>query len=173
MEPFIGEIRLFAGNFAPRGWAFCNGSLIAVSSNTALFSILGTTYGGDGRTDFALPDLRGRVPIQQGQGAGLSYYGLGQRGGSPRAYLSVAQIPAHSHPVAQKAYDKPGTSADPSNRYLANSVGFDREYADEANTSMALNMTGNTGGSQPISLQQPYLALNFIIALVGLYPSRS
>jgi microcystin-dependent protein len=107
-DPFVGEIRMFAGNFAPRGWAFCNGQLIPISQNTALFSLLGTTYGGDGRSTFALPDLRGRVPLHAGQGSGLSDYPLGSRGGSEQVVLTTAQLPAHSQPKADS--DRPPTT---------------------------------------------------------------
>lgn len=171
MDPFLAEIKLFAGNFAPRGWAFCNGQLLPISANSALYALLGTTYGGDGRTNFALPDLRSRVPVQQGTGVGLSTYNLGGRGGSEQVVLTEAEMPAHTHTL--RANNGNGTSADPTNRVLANTVGFDREYTDTANIDMSSQAVSNTGGSRPFGIRQPYLALNFIIAIEGTFPSRS
>ena len=135
-EPFIAEIRLFAGNFAPRGWAFCDGQLLSISQNTALFSLVGTTYGGDGRTTFALPDLRGRVPVGVRQGSGLSSRNLGERGGAETASLGVDHLPPHSHPVSLRASSQRGDSSDPANKVPA--AGWPRTYTSTPNTTMAV-----------------------------------
>jgi len=172
MDPFIGEIKLFAGNFAPRAWAFCDGQLLPISQNSALFSILGTTYGGDGRTTFALPDLRGRVPLGPRQGAGLSSYREGQQGGQEHVTLTTSEIPSHSHSL--KADVNPGTTNVPTNHVLANTAAFDNEYSTATpNTNMNSAAIGNTGGNQSHENRQPFLALNYIIALQGVFPSRS
>lgn len=168
-EPFVAEIRIFAGNFAPRGWAFCNGQLLPVSQNTALFSLIGTTYGGDGRSTTALPDLQGRAPMHPGRGPGLTARRLGQRGGTETVTLSEAQLPNHSHSMEVSVED--GERRDPSGSYFGRGNAI---YANPSNTaSMASQSLPNTGGSQAHNNLQPYLAMNFIIALVGLYPSRS
>ncbi len=173
-EGFIGEIKMFGGNFAPRGWAFCNGQLLPINQNQALFSILGTTYGGDGRTTFALPDLRGRVPVHSGNGPGLSTYRLGQKGGFETTTITVANMPAHSHPYAAPAVSEDGNTSDPTNAVPGGTKVLDKEYSTETpNTTMKSGGTGNTGGSQPINIVQPYGTVNYIIALEGLYPSRS
>jgi len=169
MEPFVGEIMLFAGNFAPRGWAFCDGQLLAVSQNDALFSLLGTTYGGDGRTTFALPDLRGRAPLHQGHGPALSDRRLGSKGGEEHVTLTANQIPAHGHPVM--ASSAAADSADPAGRVLAhaniNLYGTAAPAAD-----MAAATIGTTGGGQPHDNMMPYQVIHYCIALVGIYPSR-
>jgi microcystin-dependent protein len=165
-EPFLGSIILFAGNFAPRGWAFCNGQILVISQNTALFSLLGTTYGGDGQTTFALPDLRGRVPNHFGQGPGLSNYDLGQVGGVETVTLTSAQFPAHTH--AQPATNGEQTTNRP-NAALPARGGV---YANESDGS-ALHPTSSVGGGQPHDNLSPYLTLNYIIALEGIYPSRN
>lgn len=170
-EPFIAEIRIFAGNFAPRGWAFCNGQLLPISQNTALFSLIGTTYGGDGRTTTALPNLQGRAPMHPGQGPGLTTRRLGESGGSDSITLTEAQMPSHNHAVTVDG--QPGERKDPAGRSLAGSEDAN-VYAPAQNlTPMGANAVTAAGGSQPHNNRQPYLALNFIIALVGLYPSRS
>jgi microcystin-dependent protein len=172
MEPFIGEIIIFAGNFAPRNWAFCEGQLLAISSHQSLFSILGTTYGGDGRTTFGLPDLRGRVAIQQGQGPGLSNHALGAKGGVENVTLQTSQIPSHNHTI--NAVIAAGNQNSPTDHLLADSSAFDKEYSDaNPDTTMKSSMVGNTGGSQSHTNMQPYLAINYIIALEGVYPSRN
>lgn len=181
MDPFIGSVCIFGGNFAPRAWAFCDGQLLAISSNTALFSILGTTYGGDGRTTFALPDLRGRVPVGPRNGPGLSDYRLGERGGQEDVVLNTTQIPSHTHSAAGtvQVNFNPGTPANsgsPSGKSFA--FGTVNVYNSEAtNAGMAANNvkvdTGNTGGGQDHENRQPFLAINYIIALFGIYPSRS
>lgn len=169
--PMIGEIRLFAGNFAPRGWAFCDGQVLSIAQNTALFSILGTTYGGNGQTTFALPDLRGRASIGPRQGPGLSSYALGEPGGQETVTLTTTQIPAHNHTL--NVNNGVGTTTSPVNAVPAVSASRDSEYASTANATMATTAIGNAGGSQPHENRQPYLAINYIIALVGLFPSRN
>lgn len=171
-EPFIGEIALFAGNFAPMGWAFCDGSLISIPQNAALYSLLGTTYGGDGRTTFALPDLRGRAPISFGQGPGLSNYPLGQKGGSESTTLTLAQMPAHSHTL--NASNLPADKAVPTDNVLAaEPTGSSAVYhAVPANTALNAAAIGPAGSGAPIDNRQPYLVINYIIALQGIYPSR-
>lgn len=156
-DPILGEIMMFAGNFAPRGWAQCNGSLLPINTNQALFSIIGTIYGGDGRTTFALPDLRGRAPIHYGTGPGLSNRVLGQRGGSESHTLTPNQLPPHDHGVPGVQVRGTGT------RVVGAAEGGERG-------SIA---TGTAGGGQPVDHVSPFLAINFIIALVGVYPSRS
>jgi microcystin-dependent protein len=169
-EPFIGEIRMFSGNFAPRGWAFCNGQLMPISQNTALFSLLGTIYGGDGRSTFALPDLRGRVPLHAGQGSGLSDYPLGSRGGSEQVALTVEQLPAHSH--ALLASDSEGNQRSPANHALATPEESLIYSAAEPTVAMAKGAIAPTGNGQPHENRPPYLAVNYIIALFGIFPAR-
>ena len=168
-EPFVGEIRMFAGNFAPRGWAFCDGQLLAVSQNDALFSLFGTVYGGDGRTTFGLPDLRGRIPIHAGQGPGLSSRRLGSKGGSERVTLTVNQLPSHRHPL--QASTQAATDALPAGKVTAQTdsplYGADSPFG-----NMASGAITNTGGSQAHTNLMPFLCVNFIVALVGIYPSR-
>jgi microcystin-dependent protein len=172
MDPFIGEVKLFAGAFAPRGWAFCDGQLLAINQNTALFSIIGTTYGGDGRTTFALPDLRGRVPLGPRRGAGLSDYREGQKGGVEHVTLTTSQMPNHSHSL--NADTNAGTTNVPTNHILANTAAFDNEYSTQSpNTTMNTTAIGNTGGNQSHENRQPFLAINYIIAVQGVFPSRS
>lgn len=172
-DPFIGQITLFAGNFAPRGWAFCDGQLLPISQNTALFSILGTTYGGDGRTTFALPDLRGRVPLHPGQGPGLSNRQLGEAGGTENVTLLVNQMPNHTH--AAQADAGTATQQNPTNHVLASeAAGVTATYSSNPpNTTMNPQAIGATGGSQPHNNMPPFLGVNFIIALQGIFPSRN
>jgi microcystin-dependent protein len=165
-EPFIGEISMCGLNFAPRGWAFCDGSLLAISSNTALFSILGTIYGGDGRTTFALPDLRGRVPIQQGNGPGLSSRRLGERGGAETHTLTAADIPQHNHGAFVSNGN--GTSQLPTNSTIAT---FNNTSLDNSNLTTLNNMVSNAGGGQSHNNMQPISVVSFIIALTGVFPS--
>jgi len=171
-EPFIGSIVLFCGNFAPRGWATCDGQLLSIAQNTALFSILGTTFGGDGRTTFALPDLRGRVPLHPGSGPGLSTYTLGQVGGAESVSLQVPQMPAHSHTVAAPCSDGAPGVPSPVGAVLANQdqTPF---YAASGSAAMAPATSSPAGGGQAHENRQPLLAINFIIALEGIYPSRN
>ena len=168
-EPFIGEMRYFAGNFAPRGWAFCEGQLISISSNTALFSLLGTMYGGDGRTTFALPDMRGRALVHAGNGPGLSNRNQGSKFGSETVTMSVSQMPSHQHTL--HAVNEAPNTAIPNGNALAEV----KMYKSGATPDKSLH--GDTitsaGGNQTISTLQPTLALNCIIATQGLFPSRS
>ncbi|MEC7964574.1 MAG: tail fiber protein [Pseudomonadota bacterium] len=169
-EPFVGEIRMFAGNFAPRGWAFCDGQLLAVSQNDALFSLFGTIYGGDGRTTFGLPDMRGRIPLHQGTGPGLSPRRLGAKGGEENVTLTVNQLTSHSHDL--NASKQSANQASPTGRVLATGVGvrFYREQAQDVD--MASTMVANTGGSRSHTNLMPALCVNFIVSLFGIYPSR-
>lgn len=169
-EPFVGEIRMFAGNFAPRGWAFCDGQLLAVSQNDALFSLLGTIYGGDGRTTFGLPDLRGRIPLHAGQGPGLSNRRLGAKAGAENVTLTTNQLASHSHDW--NANTAAATGNAPQGKVLADATPGRIYRAIDQNTSLASNTIANTGGSQPHTNLMPTLCINFIIALVGIYPSR-
>ena len=172
VETFLGEIRMFAGNFAPTGWAFCQGQLLPIAQNQALFSLLGTTYGGDGRTSFALPDLRGRVPVGFGQGPGLSNRVIGDQFGSELVTLNINQMPSHYHTV--NAVTTEGNQNLPTNSLPANTKTLDKEYSDaNANTTMKATMVNPTGGNQPFGVTQPSLGVNFIIALQGIYPSRN
>ncbi len=170
-EPFIAEVRIFAGNFAPKGWAFCNGQLLPVSQNTALFSLIGTTYGGDGRTTTALPNLKGRAAMHPGRGPGLTSRRLGQRGGVENVTLSEAQIPNHTHTL--QSYPAPGNASDPGSHSFARTLGATPYHTAASLVNMATSALSKTGGSQPHENMQPFLTMNFIIALVGLYPSRS
>lgn len=169
-EPFVAEIRIFAGNFAPRAWAFCNGQLLPISQNTALFSLIGTTYGGDGRTTTALPNLQGRAPMHPGRGPGLTQRRLGQQGGTETVTLSESQMAPHSH--IMQGEDEDAASTDPTGRAYA--IPDDDLYESIGTpVNMASNSTADTGGGQAHNNLQPFLVLNFIIALVGVYPSRS
>lgn len=173
-DPFLGEITLFAGNFAPKNWAFCWGQTLAISQNQALFSLLGTTYGGNGQTTFALPDLRGRVPLGMGQGLGLSNFVQGEMGGRESVTLTSNQLPSHSHSTVMSVSSSPGNSAAPNGKYLAASNRRDDQFTDQPTDGNLAGLTsGPAGGNQPHENMQPYLALNFIIALQGLFPSRN
>ena len=170
MDPYIGEIRMFGGNFAPQGWAFCAGQLLPIAQYDALFSLLGTTYGGDGQTTFGLPDLRGRAPIHFGQGPGLTNRTQGEASGSESVTLTVSQMGAHTHvPVASP---DPGTSAHPTDNVWAASTTGDKQYAAAPDTAMNPATVSAVGGSQPHENRQPLLAINFIISLEGIYPSQ-
>ncbi len=170
-SPYIGEIRLFGFNFAPVGWALCAGQLLPISQNDALFSLLGTQYGGDGTTNFALPDLRGRVPVSQGQGPGLSSYTVGESTGAENVTLSSAQLPTHNHLV--RANDSKGTSKLAEGNVLA--LGKKDEFTSAPDSSTVMNsaMIEDAGDSQPVSNLQPLLVLNVCIALTGIFPSRN
>jgi microcystin-dependent protein len=170
-EPFIAEVRIFAGNFAPRGWAFCDGQLLPIAQNTALFSIIGTIYGGDGRTTTALPNMRGRAPMHPGRGPGLTSRQIGQSGGSETVTLNEAQIPAHTHTLRSGA-SRSGVGS-PSGNAFNRSVGANAYGPANNLVNMGAQMVANTGGGQAHNNMQPYLSINFIIALVGLYPTRS
>jgi microcystin-dependent protein len=170
-EPFVGEIRMFAGNFAPVGWAFCDGQLLAVSQNDALFSLLGTIYGGDGRTTFGLPDLRGRIPIHAGSGPGLSPRTLGAKAGAERVTVTVDQLPAHNHASLHASPDL-ANAANPIGNLPARSTAVDVYVNEAPSVDLASGSVGTTGGSQSHGNLQPFLCVNFIVALFGIYPSR-
>lgn len=166
-QPYVGEIRIFAGNFAPSGWMFCEGQLIPISENETLFNLIGTTYGGDGQSDFALPDLRGRIPIHQGNG-----FTLAETGGAEEITLNVNQIPAHSHPLI--ATLDIANTGNPANANLSSTATGNKIYSAAA-PSVALhnNAIAQDGGSQPHTNLQPYLCVNFIISLFGIFPSQT
>ncbi len=176
-DPFVGEIKMVGFNYAPRGWAFCNGQVMSIAQNTALFSLLGTTYGGNGTTTFALPDLRSRVPIHPGQGTGLSPYVQGQLGGTENVTLTQQQMPAHNHLI--NASKESGTAASPANASLAvASVPSTGDPVSTYNTgpldvTLSSGTVSTIGGSQPHPNIQPYLCVYFIIALQGIFPSRN
>ncbi len=168
MEPFLGEIRCFGFGWAPVGWALCQGQLLAISSNTALFSLLGTTYGGNGQTTFALPDLRGRTPLNQGQGPGLSPYDLGQVGGNESVTLNAGQLPPHNHTVAASSTASGKSPAGSVPAFTADGS----SYGTGNDLAMSPSMVGGGGSSQPVAIASPYLAVNWCIAVEGVYPSR-
>lgn len=163
MEPFLGQIMLVGFNFAPKGWAFCNGQLLSIAQNTALFSLLGTQYGGNGHVTFALPDLRGRAPVHQGEGAGLSDYTVGEIGGQERFTLTSPQLPPHVHslngPAAEQTTDRPSGTVAPA---IGGSYGVPG----------SAGMTGVAGNGQPVEHRSPFLVMNYVIALEGIFPSR-
>jgi len=181
MEPFLGQIQAFGFNFAPRGWAMCNGQLLPINSNQALFSLLGTTYGGDGRTTFALPDLRGRTMLSEGTGPGLSPRSLGQRSGTQTNILNVNQLPSHNHGLgagATVSIPVSGEDADQdeaAGKYLANGT-FYHNAADAVYGAGPIPLSGttnNAGSSQAVNNMQPFLVINICIALTGIFPSRN
>ena len=163
-QPYVGEVRMFAGNFAPAGWMFCDGSLLAISENETLFQLIGTTYGGDGESTFALPDLRGRVPIHMGGG-----FVLAETGGVEEVTLTAQQIAAHTHPFLGSTGN--GTQASPQNNVLASSTLIKPYALETADAGMAPQAVSTVGGSQPHSNFQPYLCVDFIISLFGIFPS--
>ena len=169
-EPFIGQIQPFGFNFAPRGWTKCDGQLLPIAQHTALFSLLGTTYGGDGRTTFGLPDLRGRAALHQGTGAGLTNRRIGEKAGSQTETLTVSQMPSHNH-VVQANTANADTIA-PNSASLA-TAREDTYNSSSPNTSMHANAIANTGGGQSHNIMQPYLVVNWCIALTGVFPSRN
>jgi len=167
-SPYVGEIRLVGFNFAPSGWQMCNGQLLSISNYEVLFNLIGTTYGGDGQNTFALPDLRSRTPIHTGTGGGQTYV-IGQQGGVENVTLTTAQLPVHNHPFT--AQGGGGTSAAPAGNFLAgSSLG---QYAPTPGTSTSGNVLGAAGGAQPHNNLMPYLTVNFVISLFGVYPSRN
>lgn len=173
-DPFVAEIRIFPFNFAPKGWAFCDGQLLPISQNTALFSLLGTTYGGDGKSTFALPDLQGSVPMQPGQGQGLSLRDLGEMSGTESITLLVSEIPVHTHQMRFHEVDLAELPAPANNRVLANSAN-QNAYQSVTNANlvtMAPQALPPAGGGLPHNNMQPYLTLNFCIALQGVFPQR-
>jgi microcystin-dependent protein len=163
-QPYVGEVRMFAGNFAPAGWMFCEGQLLPISENETLFNLIGTTYGGDGESTFALPDLRGRIPIHQGNG-----FILAETGGAEEITLTVSQIPSHSHPLL--ATTTVASDASPNGNLGGQTSTFDFYQTSPANTPMAPQSISSVGGSQPHTNFQPYLCVNFIISLFGIFPS--
>ncbi len=165
-QPYVGEIRIFAGNFAPAGWMFCAGQLLPISENETLFQLVGTTYGGDGQSTFALPDLRGRVPVHQGNG-----FILAETGGAEDVTLTVAQMPAHTHPL--RATTAAGTAASPLGSVLAASGSSNVYRAGPGAVALSDQAVGQIGGSQPHTNVQPYLCVDFIISLFGIFPSPS
>jgi microcystin-dependent protein len=169
LEPYVGEIMWVPYNFAPRGWATCDGQLIAISQNTALFSLLGTTFGGDGRSTFALPNMQGRLLVQAGQGPGLSPYGMGQMDGEENHTLLVSEMPAHSHVLY--ASDQTATQASPNGGALAKPASGNL-YGTNADTTLAPAALATQGGNQPHNNMMPYMALTCIIALQGVFPPR-
>jgi len=173
-DPFVAEIRIFAFNFPPKGWAWCDGQLLPISQNTALFSLLGTTYGGDGKSTFALPDLEGSAPLHPGQGPGLAFYGLGQTGGSETVTLLQSEIPIHTHTLRASSDPADNNLASPT-KSLANSQ---KEFGYQSNTAnnlvqLAPNTLSPAGGDQPHNNMMPYLTLYFNIALQGVFPPRT
>jgi microcystin-dependent protein len=171
-DPFVAEVRIFGFNFAPHGWAFCDGQILPLSQNTALFALLGTTYGGNGQSTFALPDMQGNAAMAPDQGPGLSLRDLGETGGSQTVTLLQSEIPAHNHPAKVDTLD-PGDSNIPTGNALARSSGASIYHASGGTTGlMSANTLGLTGGSSPHNNMQPYLTLNFCIALQGIYPPR-
>ena len=177
-EPFIGEVQIFGFNFAPRGWAFCSGAQLSIAQNTALFSLLGTTYGGNGQTTFALPNLSGLAACHAGQGPGLSFRSLGQTFGANTVTLTQAQLPQHNHGTVLVAQNDPSKRAHSPSAGNALSVASDTTLTSfvpsvAPTTTFAPNMVGLAGGGQPHENRQPYLGMNFCIALQGLFPSRN
>jgi microcystin-dependent protein len=172
-EPFVGEVRIFAGTFAPAGWAMCQGQLMPISQNDTLFNLIGTTYGGDGQETFALPDLQGRLPIHAGQGPGISQtYQLGEKGGSESVTLTTQQIPIHNH--AMLASSAVGQQPQPQNAFLAQtSVGFPYVAASTPHVNLNNNSLGPVGGNQPHENCMPFLVLTFIISLFGVFPTQN
>ena len=170
-NPFIGEIRMFGGNFAPVNWAFCNGQLVPISQNDALFALIGTTYGGDGQNTFQLPDLRSRVPIHQGQGPGLSNNVIGQTGGVEQVTVTTPQLATHTHVAA--ADGGTGTANSPAGNVWASSTGAIQFTTAGSNTTMSASSVGAAGGNQPHDNMIPFLTVSFIIALYGVFPSRN
>lgn len=171
-DPFVAEIRIFPFNFAPRGWAWCDGQLLPLSQNTALFSLLGTTYGGNGKSNFALPDLQGRAPMHPGQGPGLSLHDLGETGGSETVTLLESEIPLHAHQLRADVLDLADTNAISGNASLALSSGGTL-YQDIPNATAAPESLAPAGGDQPHNNLMPYLTFYFCIALQGVFPPRS
>jgi microcystin-dependent protein len=171
---YVGEIRMYAGSFAPVSWKICDGSLLSISENEVLFTLIGTTYGGDGQTTFAIPDLRGRVPVHVGTGPGLPTVVLGQKSGAESVTMAVGQMPAHTHPLMAQLAE--GNSNTPANNIFANTGSADPDFALGTVTPdvvMGTNSVSPVGGSTPISINQPSLAINYIIALYGIFPTQS
>jgi microcystin-dependent protein len=173
MDPFVAEIRIFPFNFAPTGWAFCDGQILPLSQNTALFSLLGTTYGGDGKSNFALPDMQGNAPMHPGQGPGLSLHDLGETGGSETVSLLESEIPAHSHSMGAQNVPLGTVQTPAGNTFSHPASGNLFNKANPAVVAMNDSTLAPAGGDQPHNNMQPYLTLNFCIALQGVYPPRT
>lgn len=169
-DPFVAEIRIFPFNFAPKGWAWCNGQILPISQNTALFSLLGTTYGGDGKSTFALPDLQGRAPMHPGQGPGLSLHDLGETGGSETVTLLESEIPSHSHAMNVSLAD--ATNQTPVGEQLATGISIGQYAAPGPMSTLSPSTLAPAGGDQPHNNLQPFLTFYFNIALQGVFPSR-
>jgi len=178
MDGTIGEIRLFAANFSPRNWAYCSGSLVAIRSNTALFSILGTTYGGDGVNTFGLPNLAGRTAVGAGQGPGLGYYALGMMTGVNSTTLTVGNLPPHTHEISGNilipAYSESGNSASPSGNVLAaKDQMYSTQQSDATTKATAVSMQiGLSGGNTPVDITKPSIGMNYVICMYGMFPTR-
>jgi microcystin-dependent protein len=171
-QPYVGEIRMFAGTFAPAGWAFCEGQLIPISENDTLFTLLGTMYGGDGEETFGIPDLRGRIPIHNGQGPGLSQtYQQGEKAGVESVTLTAQQIPNHTHALVASGGN--GSDGNPGGNFLASSTSISAYAVFSPDTAMASNALTPAGGSQPHENVMPFLCVNFIISLFGLFPTQT
>jgi microcystin-dependent protein len=171
-QPFVGEIRLVGFNFAPAGWAFCNGQLMAISENETLFNLIGTTYGGDGQNTFALPNLQSRVIIHQGQGPGLSNYIIGENAGVETVTVTTAQLPIHNH-TANCSSSAGSESSPVGHIWSADAAGLTAEYSNIQNGQMNAAAIGQSGGSQPHENRMPFLAMNYIISLFGIFPSQN
>lgn len=172
-QPFVGEIRLFAGNFAPNGWAFCDGSLLSIAQNEVLFNLIGTIYGGDGQSTFALPDLRGRVPVHQGQGSGLSNRVVGQMAGAETVTLIGTQLPSHSHVLNATTTDASSSNGVSGSLTGKNTAGSNFYGSTPGGGAMAPNALTSTGGSQPHNNMAPFVGLTFIISLFGIFPTQN
>lgn len=171
-QPYVGEIRLVGFNFAPAGWMFCNGQLLPISEFETLFNLIGTTYGGDGQTTFALPNLQSRIIVHQGQGPGLSFYTLAEAGGVESVTLTTPQIPVHNH--SANCSSSAGSQSSPVNNiWSADAAGLTAEYSNSHSGSMNANAIGVAGGSQPHENRMPFLAMNYIISMFGVFPSQT
>lgn len=177
-DSYLGEIRMFGFNFPPREWGFCNGGMLAIGQNTALFAIIGTTYGGDGRTTMALPELQGRAPMGFGQGPGLTQRFQGQPGGEPGVYLNESQLPGHDHTLYTRfTTDQAAVVDEPTNNFLSRNTAISNVRffltSPPGTGQSSMEDLGSTGGSQPHENRQPYIAVNFCMSLAGIFPSRS
>lgn len=171
MNCYVGQIKMFAGNFAPEGWMFCSGQLLSIAEYETLFNLIGTTYGGDGESTFALPDLRGRTPNHMGQGPGLSNYVLGETVGTEQVTLTQQQIPAHSHPFLGST--SPANSPNPGSNVVGQASQVNMFFGDNPSVAMKANSLTPSGGSQPHENRMPFLCVNYIISMYGIYPSPS